>query len=97
MTGAGVQLLDNRLLTVHGAESRWLVHVRVDAPPGPLRLTLRAVYRDGEAVEVKHALTVVPSSRDEGGDFPWSVAGIATLLATGLAVAFLRLGRRKAW
>ena len=97
LLGAGVEPVNSRLLAVSGPESRWLVHIRVSAPPGPLSLTLRAVFADGEVVEVDHPLTVVPASQAESTGFPWPIAIIGAALAAILAAALLRLARRKAW
>jgi hypothetical protein len=91
--GAGIELLDSRLLAMNGVESRWIAHVRVDAPPGPLQLTIRALYPDGEVVEVEHALTVVPGGGS--GGLPWTAVLIGTFVAVGLGVALLRLARRQ--
>lgn len=97
LRGAGVQLVDSRLLASSGPESRWLAHIRVSAPPGALSLTLRAVFADGEVVEIDHPLTVVPASQEESGGFPWPGVLLAVALAVVLAVALRRLARRKAW
>jgi hypothetical protein len=91
--GAGIKVLSTRLQGRKGSETVWSVQVRADAPPGQVPLILRAVYTDGEAVEVKNSLTVVPAP--EASSFPWPVAAGGTLLALALALILLRLARRR--
>ena len=57
-------------------------------------IVLRAIFPDGEAVEVDSALTVVPAAAGE----PFPVVGVivGALLAVGFAAAALLLARRKA-
>jgi hypothetical protein len=94
--GPGVQVLSSRPAGVANGETRWIVRARIDSPPGPLAVVLRAVYPDGAAVEVKDSVTVVPASGGEGGPRWWLVlAGV--VLAGGVAVAALIAMRRKAW
>lgn len=93
----GAQLLESRLLQSDGNESRWLVRVRVDGPLGELPLMFRAVYADGEVVEVDYPLTVVPASQPSPSAFPWAATAIGVALAAGVAFAVLRVARRKAW
>jgi len=94
--GAGVEVVSSRPAGGAGGESRWTVRARVDSPPGPLVLVLRATYADGESVEVEESVTVVPASDDGDGRRWWLVlAGV--LLAAGVAVATLKATRRKAW
>jgi hypothetical protein len=94
--GTGVEVLSSRTAGVAGGESRWLVRARIDSPPGPLALVLRAVYADGASVEVRDSLTVLPASGEDGGRRWWVwLAGV--VLATGIAAATLIAVRRKAW
>lgn len=97
LRGAGVRQLSSRLLGLSGAESRWLAHIRVSTPPGALSLTLRAAFADGEVVEIDYPLTVVPAPQGKSGGVPWPGVILAVALAAVLAVALLRLARRKAW
>jgi len=98
--GEGVAVLGSRMLGVVGAETRWSVRVRVSpaVAPGDLLLVLRAVFADGESVEVDGGITVVPPARDPSGDFPWLgvAAGVALALAFAAAALFLAR-RRSAW
>jgi hypothetical protein len=92
--GAGIEVLSTRLLGLAGRESRWLVRLRADGPPGRVPIVLRAGFADGRAVEVDSALTVVPPAAGE----PFPVAGVVAgvLLATAFAASALFLARRKA-
>lgn len=92
--GAGIEVLSTRLLGLAGRESRWLVRLRADGPPGRVPIVLRAGFADGGAVEVDSGLTVVPRAAGE----PFPVAGIVAglLLAAGFAASALFLARRKA-
>ena len=92
--GAGIEVLSTGLQERAGPETRWLVRLRADGPPGRTQIMLRAIFPDGRAVEVDSALTVVPAATDE----PFPVAGVIVggLLAVGFAAAALRLARRKA-
>jgi hypothetical protein len=91
--GPGIEVLSTRLQGKKGSETVWTVRVRADGAPGEVPLILRAVYAGGEAVEVKNSLTVVPGP--EPSSFPWAVVAGGTLLALALAVALLRLARRR--
>jgi uncharacterized membrane protein YecN with MAPEG domain len=72
------------------------VRARIDSPPGPLALVLRAIYADGASVEVRDSLTVLPASGEDGGR-RWWVWLAGAVLATGIAAATLIAVRRKAW
>jgi len=97
--GDGVTVLASSLLEVAGAETRWNVRLRVSptVPPGELLLALRAIFADGESVEVDGAVTVVPAPEEpaEQSAFPWLgvVAGVSLGLA--VAAAVLILSRRR--
>ncbi len=92
--GAGIEVLSTGLQERAGPETRWLVRLRADAPPGRVPIVLRAVFADGAAVEIDSALTVVPAAAEE----PFPVAGVTAgvLLAVAFAVAALLVARRKA-
>ena len=72
--GPGLEVLSTRLQSVVASETRWTARVRADAEtePGVLPLVLRAVYADGESVEVEDAITVVPRGDASGTQFPWA-------------------------
>jgi hypothetical protein len=97
--GEGVTVLRSSLLGAAGAETLWVVRVRVSptVPPGELLLVLRALFADGESVEVDGAVTVVPPAEEpaEPGSFPWLgvVAGVTLALAGAAAV--LIVSRRR--
>lgn len=74
-----------------GADTLWRVRLRAERAPGPVQLTLRAVYRDGRSVAVRHPLTVLPA-REESGP-PWRLAVAGALLAVTLALMAFRLAR----
>jgi hypothetical protein len=95
--GPGLETLSTRLQGVVASETRWTARVRAeaDAEPGVLPLVLRAVYADGESVEVEDAITVVPAAASDDR-FPWVAAAAGTLFAVGLAAAALVFARRKA-
>lgn len=93
--GAGIEVLSTGLQGRAGPETRWLVRLQADAPPGRVPIVLRAVFADGRAVEVDSALTVVPAAADE--PFPVAAVIVGVLLAVGFAAsALLLLARRKA-
>jgi hypothetical protein len=92
--GEGVDVLSTSLQGVAGPETVWSVRVRTDAEPGQVLLILRAVYEDGESVEVDDMLTIVPAP--ETSSFPWAAVVAGTLLALAAALVALRLARRKA-
>ena len=96
--GPGLEVLSTRLQSVVASETRWIARVRADADtePGRLPLVLRAVFADGESVEVEDAVTVVPASTLTGDEFPWAGAAVGTLFAVALAAAALLFARRKA-
>lgn len=98
--GAGVTVVDSSLDGMAGAETRWNVRLSVSpaVPPGDLLLTLRAVFADGQSVEVGSAITVVPpaSQGSEASDpFPWLGVAVGVTLALALAVGGLLLARRR--
>jgi hypothetical protein len=91
--GDGVEVLSSRLEDTFDTDTFWLVRLRADADPGVVPLVLRAVYADGESVEVDERLTVVPGP--EPSSFPWAGVVAGLLLAVGFAAVSLRLARRK--
>jgi hypothetical protein len=91
--GNGIELLSARLQGRVGPETRWSVRLVAAAPPGRLPVVLRAVFPDGETVDVDYALTVVPRAGDAG--LPAGGLALAVLLAVGAAALFLRAARRK--
>ncbi len=91
--GVGVEGLSTRLQGTRGPETVWTVRVRATGPPGPVLLILRAVFADGESVEVDDTLTIVPA--EEPSSFPWAIAAGGTLLALAVAVSSLALARRR--
>ncbi len=98
--GDGVAVLGSSLQGMAGAETRWNVRLRVSpaVPPGELLLILRAVFADGESVEVDGAITVVPPApqgSDASDQFPWLGVAVGVTLALALAVAGLLLARRR--
>lgn len=91
--GDGIDVISARLQATVGAETAWTVRLRATADPGAAPLVLRAVYADGQSVEVDQQLTVLPAPETSG--FPWTGL-VAGALAVAIAVAALRLARRKA-
>ncbi len=94
VTGDGIDVLAVSLEGTQGPETVWAVRVRVAGPPRQAQLVLRAVFADGESVEVDDTLTVVPAPADD--PFPWALAGAGAVLALGFAALALRVARRKA-
>jgi hypothetical protein len=94
LEGDGVEVLATAPIGSAGADALWSARLRVDAPPGQLRLVLRPFYADGDSAEFEQVLTVVPA--DEGSSFPWlwTVVGVAAALAAAAAV--LVVARRRA-
>jgi len=97
--GEGVTMLTSTLLGSAGAETLWAARVRVgpSVPTGELLLVLRAVFADGESVEVDGAVTVVPPAEEpaEPGAFPWLGVVAGVTLALAVAAAVLILSRRR--
>lgn len=91
--GDGIELLSSRLQGTAGPETRWTVRLVAVAPPGPLPVVLRAVFPDGERVDVDYALTVVP--REGDSRLPPGGIALAVLLAVGATALFLRAARRR--
>jgi hypothetical protein len=73
-----------------GRETQWDVRVAVDAAPGPGELRLIASFADGEAVEVRRAVTVVPAADDDATPFGAIAAASVSLLALLAAAVVLR-------
>jgi hypothetical protein len=92
--GPGVEVLAARLQGLAGAETRWSVRLRADAPPGRLPVVLRAGFADGASVDVDAVLTVIPAQ--EGDGFPVAGVVVGAALAVGFAVAALAAARRRA-
>jgi hypothetical protein len=94
LEGDGVEVLATRKLPDRpGPEAHWTARVRVDAPVGAAPYVLRAVYADGDAVELRRTFTVVPT---EGEAFPWAFVLAGAGVAIGAAAAGLALLRRRA-
>lgn len=95
--GAGVTAVASRLLGVASAETRWSVRVRIDSAvaPGELLLVLRALFADGESVEVDGAVTVVPSAAVPADSFPWLGVAAGVTVALTLALGALLVARRR--
>jgi hypothetical protein len=93
--GDGVTVLGSTLAGPVRDETVWNGRVRVDAEPGVLPVVLRAVYADGNAVEVDASLTVVPPEQEES-EFPWPMAIVGVALALSLAGGLLAVARRRA-
>lgn len=77
------------------AETRFRVRVRVDAPEGPLQLTLRARYPARGAVAFPVVVTVVPpATRSSPSTFlvPALLVGLAGLV---VLAGFVALRRRR--
>lgn len=91
--GPGIEALSTRRQGVRGPETVWSVRLRADGPAGPVLVILRAVFPDGESVEVDDTLTVLPAP--ESSAFPWPIAAGGTLLALAVAFLSLRLARRR--
>ena len=92
--GPGIEVLATRLQGLAGAETHWLVRLRAAGPPGRVPIVLRALFADGEAVEVDSALTVVPATAAK--PFPVVAIVVGGLLAAAFAASALFLARRKA-
>jgi hypothetical protein len=92
--GEGIEVSSADLQGTLGSETLWSVRLRATAEPGVVPLVLRAVYDDGQSVEVDQQLTVVPAP--EGSSFPWAGVVAGAFLAAAFAAVSLRLARRKA-
>ena len=90
----GVDVLSVQRAPATAPETAWSVRLRANGAPGVRPVLLRAVYADGQSVEVDQQLTVVPAA--EGSSLPWPVIVVGTALAVAFGVAGLYLGRRKA-
>jgi len=98
VAGDGVTQLAGELHRVVGGETRWNVRIRVSrsAPQGEVPLVLRALFADGESVEVDSSIVVVPPAEEPGDGFPWVGVSIGVALALSLALGALVLARRRA-
>lgn len=100
LEGDGVELLAGNRRQVAGAETVWSLRLRIgpSAPSGELPLVLRALFPDGESVEVDSSVVVVAQRPRAGRSFPWLPVGAAVTLALAVAAALLiRSRRRSAW
>jgi len=93
LEGDGIEVSSVELQGTSGSDTLWSVRLRATAAPGVVPLVLRAVYADGESVEVDQQLTVAPGPETSG--FPWAGVVAGALLAIGFAAVSLRLARRK--
>lgn len=91
---AGIEIVSSELVGASGPETLWTVRVRASGGPRQEPLVLRAVFADGESVEVDDTLTLVPA--EDAASFPWAAAAVGGLLAVGFAAVALRAARRKA-
>lgn len=91
--GDGIDVISSDLQGTSGSDTVWNVRLRATADPGVVPLVLRAVYADGQSVEVDQQLTVAPAPERSG--FPWAGVVAGTLLAVAFAVVALRVARRK--
>ena len=91
--GEGIEVRSAELQGTLGSETFWTVRLRAESEPGVVPLVLRAVYADGQTVEVDERLTVVPAP--ESASFPWPAVVVGALLAVAFAAVSLRLARRK--
>ncbi len=96
VSGDGVRQLRSRAAGTFGRETRWEVRVHVGAAPGPTELVLRAGFADGDTVEVRRIVTVVPARADADG-LPVAAAALAAfgLAALVAAAVFLRRPRAR--
>lgn len=92
--GDGIEVISADLLGNSGSDTLWNVRLRATAEPGVVPIVLRAVYADGQSVEVDQQLTVVPGPERSG--FPWVGVVAGAVLAVAFAAVSLRLARRKA-
>ena len=92
--GDGIDVSSSQLQRMLDSETFWAVRLRATAEPGVVPVVLRAVYADGQAVEVDEQLTVVPAP--ERSSFPWAGVVAGALLAVAFAAVSLRLARGKA-
>ena len=97
LEGEGVEVLSSRLQGFAAAETRWSVRLRVSpsVAPGELPLILRAVFADGESVEVDGGIVVVPGQMEASDTFPWAGVAAGVTLAIGFAVGFVLIARRR--
>ena len=96
--GEGVAVLATSLRGVAGAETLWNVRLRVRPAvlPGELLLILRAVFADGQSVEIDGGIVVVPDVEEaSAGTFPWLGVAAGVTLAIGFAVGFVLIARRR--
>ena len=59
--GEGIEVGSSELQETLGSDTIWTVRLRAESEPGVVPLVLRAVYDDGQTVEVDEELTVVPA------------------------------------
>jgi hypothetical protein len=90
--GDGIDVISADLQGTSGSDTVWNVRLRATADPGVVPLVLRAVYADGQSVEVDQQLTVAPAPERSG--FPWAGVVAGTLLAVAFAAVALRVARR---
>ncbi len=92
--GVGVRQISSEPAGGVGQETQWDVRVAVDAAPGPAELRLIASFADGESVEVRRAVTVVPAADDDGTPVAALAAAVVALAAlVGAAVVLRRRPR----
>ena len=93
----GIAVLASELQAVVGAETRWNVRIRVNpaVPPGEQLLVLRALFSDGESVEVDGSIVVVPAAGAPDDAFPWLAVAAGVTIALALGISALVLARRR--
>lgn len=93
----GVVVLASELQAVVGPETRWTVRVRVGpaVPLGEQLLVLRALFSDGESVEVDGSIVVVPAAVAPDDSFPWLTVAVGVTIALALGISALALARRR--
>ena len=92
--GNGIEVVSADLQGTSGSDTLWNIRLRATAAPGAVPIVLRAVYGDGQAVEVDQQFTVTPGPERSGVPWVGVVAGV--LIAVALAAFSLGLARRKA-
>jgi len=91
--GDDVRQLSSRPAGRAGQETQWSVRIAIDAPPGPAELLLTASFADGEVVEVRRAVTIVPATADDDAT-PFAAFAAAAVALAALVGAAIVLRRR---
>ena len=92
--GDDVRQLSSRPAGRAGQKTQWSVRIAIDAPPGPAELLLTASFADGEVVEVRRAVTIVPATADDATPFAaFAAAAVALAALVGAAIVLRRRPR----